>query len=311
MNNVSNYKGVINYGTQKLTDVAVGDSTIIKTGYSPRQDTSAAPESRSTWGIGVVTILATEAKAVLTEFGLTKDEAKTTAQRFYTGRVKVLGAAVDMVATRASGPGQRAAMAALGNLRRYYDPAVLILVGIGGAIHRRLAINDVVVATRIIYYDLRKETTEGVRRRSEDRESPAGMVQAVNSFFTDYGDPAVLRITESAGRTVSFRIFHGLVGSGDAVIANRKSGIRKYLHGYHDKILAVDMEAGGLSQFCQETSSGSGAVPGWVVIRGISDHADRAKNDDQHDSAATNAAHTLRHMIPYIHAPNALASHRS
>jgi adenosylhomocysteine nucleosidase len=301
MNNVTNNKGVINYGIQKLTDVAVGDSTIVKIGHSPRQDTPAAPESRSTWEIGVVTILATEAKAVLTEFGLTEDEAKTRAQRFYTGRVKVLGAAVDVVATRASGPGQRAAMAALGNLRRYYDPAVLVLVGIGGAIHRSIAINDVIVATRVIYYDLRKETAEAVRRRGEERESPAGVVHAVNSFFTNYGDPAVLRVTESTGRTVSFRVFHGPVGSGDAVIANRKSGIRKFLHGYNEKILAVDMEAGGLSQFCHETYSGSGAVPGWVVIRGISDHADRAKNDDQHDSAARNAAHTLHCLIPYIH----------
>ncbi len=60
------------------------------------------------------------------------------------------------------------------------------------------------------------------------------------------------------------------------------------------------MEAGGLSQFCHETSSASGTIPGWVVIRGISDHADRAKNDNRHDSAAMNAAHTLRHMISYI-----------
>jgi adenosylhomocysteine nucleosidase len=127
------------------------------------------------------------------------------------------------------------------------------------------------------------------------------MVQAVNSFFTAYGDPAVLSVTESTGRSVSFRVFHGPVGSGEAVIANRRSGIRKFLHAYNEKILAVDMEAGGLSQFCHETLSASGAVPGWVVIRGMSDHADRAKNDDQHDSAARNAAHTLHLMIPYIH----------
>lgn len=302
MNNVTNNKGVINFGgTQKVTGSAVGDGVIYNTGPSPRHHTRAASDSRSRWGIGVVTILATEAKAVLAEFGLKEDEAKAREQRFYTGNVKVLGGAVNMVATRASGPGQRATMSALGNLRRYYDPAVLVLVGIGGAIHHSIALDDVVVASRVVYYDLRKETPEGVRRRPEERESPAGMVNSVNSFFNDHGEPAELRFAESAGWTAPFRVFHGPVGSGDAVIADRESETRKYLHAYSDKILAVDMEAGGLSQFCYETSSASGAFPGWVVIRGISDHADHAKNDDRHDSAAMNAAHTLRRVIPYIH----------
>jgi adenosylhomocysteine nucleosidase len=302
MNNMMNNKGLINIGgTQHAENVATGESEIFNIGYSPRHGTPAAPESHSTSGIGVVTVLAAEAKAVLTELGLTEDETKTRQQRFYTGKVKVLGAAVDVVATRASGAGQRAAMTALNNLRRYYDPAVLVLVGIGGAIHRSIAVDDVVVATRVVYYDLRKVTSEGVRPRGEERESPAWVVQAVNSFFTDHGDPAFLRVTESMGRTASFRVFHGPVGSGDAVIANRKSGIRKYLHAYNEKILAVDMEAGGLSQFCHETSSASGAIPGWVVIRGMSDRADRAKNDDRHDSAARNAAYTLHCMIPHIH----------
>ncbi|MGH3823778.1 MAG: hypothetical protein ACRDRA_13260 [Pseudonocardiaceae bacterium] len=302
MNKVMKNSGVVTCGgTTQVTGSAIGDGASINIGHSPRHYPQATSEPRGRWGIGVVTILAKEAKTVLTEFGLKEDEAKRREQRFYTGNVKVPGAAVDVVATRASGPGQRATMTALGNLRRYYDPAVLVLVGIGGAIHHSIAVDDVVVATRVVYYDLRKVTTGGVRRRPDERESPAWMVHAVNSFFTDHGEPAHLRVAESAGRTVPFRVFHGLVGSGDAVIADRDSEVRKYLDAYNDKILAVDMEAGGLSQFCHETSSASGAIPGWVVIRGMSDHADRAKNDDRHDSAARNAAHTLRYLIPYIH----------
>lgn len=302
MNKVTNNKGVINFsGTQKVTGSAIGDGASVTIGHSPQHHARGASEPHGAWGIGVVTILAEEAKAVLEELGLREDEEKTRQQRFYTGNVKVPGATVNVVATRASGQGQRATMTVLGNLRRYYDPAVLVLVGIGGAIHHAVAVDDVVVATRVVYYDLRKVTSDGVQRRGEERESPAWMVHAVNSFFTDHGEPAELRVTEPTGRTASFRVFHGLVGSGDAVIADRESEIRRYLDAYSDKILAVDMEAGGLSQFCHETSSASGTIPGWVVIRGMSDHADRAKNDDRHDSAARNAAHTLRCMIPYIH----------
>lgn len=301
MNKVTKNSGVVTFGgTTQVTKAAIGNGASVTIGHSTPHQTRAASEPLGMWGIGVVTILAEEAKAVLQEFGLKEDGTKTREQTFYTGSVKLLEGAVNMVATRASGPGQRAAMTALGNLRRYYDPVVLVLVGIGGAIHHSIAIDDVVVATRVVYYDLRKVTTEGVQRRGEERESPAWMVHAVNSFFTDHGEPAELHAVEPAGKAAPFRVFLGPIGSGDAVIADGGSEIRKFLDAYNDKILAVDMEAGGLSQFCHETSSTSGAIPGWVVIRGISDHADRAKNDNRHDSATMNAAHTLRHMISYI-----------
>jgi adenosylhomocysteine nucleosidase len=303
MNEVTKYSGVVTFGggTTNVTDSAVGDGASVTIGNPAPQHTRAASGRGFTRGVGVVTILAKEAKAVIKEFGLKEDGASAREQWFYAGNVKVLGAAVDMVATQALGPGQRATMTALGHLRRYYDPAVLVLVGIGGAIHHSIAINDVVVATRVVYYDLRKITSEGVQPRFEDRESPAWMVHAVNSFFTAHGEPAELRVAKSASRAAPVRVFHCPIGSGDAVFADRESEIRKRLHAYNDKILAVDMEAGGLSQFCYETPSASGAISGWIVIRGISDHADHAKNDDQHDSAAMNAARTLRSMIPYSH----------
>lgn len=300
MNNVKKNTGLITYGgSTNLTGSAIGEGARVTIHPGP-QHTRTAPEPRSIWNIGVVTTLANEARAVLQEFGLKQDTAKTRAQWFYTGSVTVPGATVNVVATRASGPGQRATMTALGNLQRHYDPPVLILVGIGGAIHHSIALDDVVVATRVIYYDLRKVTPQGVRHRGEERESPAWMTQAVNSFFTEHGDPVELH-TETAEQAVPFRVFCGPIGSGDAVIADDKNEIRTYLSFYSDKILAVDMEAGGLSQFCHETSSTSGVSPGWVVIRGISDYADSAKDDNRHNSAATNAARTLRHMIPYVY----------
>ena len=35
-------------------------------------------------------------------------------------------------------------------------------------------------------------------------------------------------------------------------------------------------------------------------MRGISDNADQEKNDDSHDLAAHNAAHTVRNLLPYL-----------
>jgi adenosylhomocysteine nucleosidase len=300
MNKVTNNSGVVTFGgTTNVTGSAVGDGASVNIGRPASQHAGAASGPRGTWDIGIVTILAKEMKAVREVFELKEDEEKRPGeqQRFYTGTVESPGGVINVVAVRALSAGQRPMMATLGKLRSIYDPTVLVLVGIGGAIHRDVAIDDVVVATRVVYYDLRKVTPKGVLHRGEERESPAAMVHAVNSFFTDHGEPAELR----AQSTRPIRVFFGPIGSGDAVIADAEHEIRKYLASYNDKILAVDMEAGGLSQFCYETPSASGRIPGWVVIRGISDNAGPSKDDNQHDSAAINAAHTLHYMIPYIH----------
>jgi adenosylhomocysteine nucleosidase len=166
-------------------------------------------------------------------------------------------------------------------------------VGIGGAINRDLVVGDVVVATRVVYYDLRRETPEGVHHRGEERHTPAPITHALNSFFTDYDDPARLK-----SATGPFRVLSGPIGSGDAVIMDAESQIRKFLLAYNEKVLAVDMEAGGLTQFCHETPPPD--YPGWLVVRGISDLADHTKTYDHQHSAAHNAALTLQHLIPYL-----------
>jgi adenosylhomocysteine nucleosidase len=66
----------------------------------------------------------------------------------------------------------------------------------------------------------------------------------------------------------------GLIGSGDAVIADAQAEILTYLASFNDKVLAVDMEAGGLSLARYERPVITGRPCGWVVIRGISDTAD-------------------------------------
>jgi adenosylhomocysteine nucleosidase len=148
-----------------------------------------------------------------------------------------------------------------------------------------------------VFYENRKLLPGKTLRRGQELQAPSAVTHSVNAFFTTSGDPAAL---PGHGGTAPFRVFHGPIGSGEAVLSDADNEIRHYLARYNDKILAVEMEAGGLSQFCHDTTTHSGAPLGWVVIRGISDHADAAKDDRFHDSAAVNAAQTLRHLIPYI-----------
>jgi adenosylhomocysteine nucleosidase len=269
--------------------LAAGPGAGITNVYPGSQPTHSASRSR---GIGVVAIKATEARAVIEVFGLTRNRETPSGQDFYTGTVESADGPVELVAARTLEQGQRSIMPTLQNLRRHSNPAVFVLLGIGGAINRDLVVGDVVVATRVVYYDLRRETPEGVHHRGEERHTPAPITHALNSFFTDYDDPARLK---SAG---PFRVLSGPIGSGDAVVMDAESQIRKFLLAYNEKVLAVDMEAGGLTQFCHETPPPN--HPGWLVIRGISDLADHTKTYDHQHSAAHNAAITLQHLIPYL-----------
>lgn len=255
----------------------------------------------SPWDVGVVTILTGEMRAVIDQLGLNQVR-KTDGLRYHTGEVEAEGGPFNIVAARTLHPGQRSVMSALEHLRRHFDPGVLVLVGIGGSIHPRCKrIGDVVVSTRVVYYESRKLEEGGhVQYRTEEREAPARGQRALNSYFIDNGEPAMIRGQADGHRKRTFEVHTGPIASGEAVIADHGSEVRRHLKAVNDKILAVDMEAGGLSQFWQENSAGSGTNPDWVVVRGVSDNADRSKGDEGHGIAAHNAAFVVRQLLPYL-----------
>ena len=292
MNEVIHNSGFMATGgaITNIGQLAAGPGAGITNVHPGSQPTRSPSRPR---GIGVVTIKATETRALIEVFGLTKNRETPGGQDFYTGTVESADGPIELVAARTLEQGQRSVIPTLENLRRHTNPAVFVLLGVGGAINRDLAIGDVVIATRVVYYDLRRETPGQVHRRGEERHAPAATTHALNSFFTDYHDLA--RLESAAG---PFRVLPGPIGSGDAVIMNAESQIRKFLLTYNEKILAVDTEAGGLTQFCHESPPPD--HPSWLVIRGISDLADHTKTYEHQHSAAHNAAITLQHLIPYL-----------
>ena len=152
---------------------------------------------------------------------------------------------------------------------------------------------------RVVCYDLRKETSQRIIRRGQERQAPAGIGHAVNRFFADHGEPATITSQIPGTAPSLIRVLNGPVGSGNAVIAHRDSEIVSYLHAFNDKILAVDMESDGFSQAFHDRPHAK-QPSGWLVIRGLSDHADEQKNDDYHHIAASNAAAVLRELLPYL-----------
>lgn len=299
MSDHTHISGVATFGgTTKVSQSAIGHGATVNIASPVPRGRTAARERDERWDVGVIAVLSVETHAVQHALELTPESVG--GLHFHVGTLKVDDRSAKVVATRTLGPGQRSTMAAFDHLRQHYDPKVVVLVGIGGGIHADVRLGDVVVATKVVYYDLRKETIIGTQHRGEAREAPAEIGHAINCFFTDHGEPAEF-CTEGPGNEIRhLRVLAGSIGSGDAVIADRDSEILKYLATFNDKILAVDMESGGLSQSCHEQSALSGRLQGWAVVRGISDDASHRKNDDYRHTAAWHAAVVLRELIPYL-----------
>lgn len=294
MSNRSHTKFTFKGGKPKIREVNSG--IFINQTPAPAQSVELPPAQsvERAKGIGVVTIKAAESSAVADAFGLATEPDDATGQRFYLGEVEAADGPVPLVAARTLEQGNRSIIPTLVNLRRAWNPAIFVIVGVGGAIYEKLRIGDVVVADRVIYYDLRREAADGVHHRGEQRQAPAAITHAMNSFFDDYGEMPHLK---SAGG--QFRVLSGPIGSGDAVITDIHNRIRTYLQTVNEKVLAVDTESGALAQFCHESPP---PQPDWLVVRGISDHADHEKNEKHQPLAAHNAAITLQHLIPYMRA---------
>jgi adenosylhomocysteine nucleosidase len=270
MNTNFHVRGAVFNSAATLNGVAIGPHASVNTAPGPIEKPEIAPE------IGVITMTADETRAVRRVLELAPfEDAFHAGERF-----------ARVVSVQTHGQGQGAAMDAARRLVQRFSPRVLVLAGIAGGIDPCLRIGDVVVATKVVGYDLHKETPAGTQRRGRCWEAPATVGHAVTAFFSARGEPAQLP---------GFVARSGLIASGNGVIAHGDAEVVRYVRGFNDKTLAVDMEADGVGQFCHE----NGSQP-WVVVRGISDLADERKNDDAQPLAAGNAAVVVRELIPYL-----------
>jgi adenosylhomocysteine nucleosidase len=158
----------------------------------------------------------------------------------------------------------------------------------------------VAISSSVIYYDERRESDDGVRRRGQALPVPIETLHGLNGFIDEYGNHPD-SLTRPDGSQAQIMV--GPVGSGEAVVALADSDIRAFLVDFNDKVLCVETEAGAVAQAYHEAIAGDSLLRGWLTIRGISDRADRAKNDDHHVLAARNAARVMRLLLPALAGP--------
>lgn len=255
--------------------------------------------------IGVITIISEETQALrdwLSAHDNFRSLRADDGNWFYTGEVPVTGRSpLRVVGIQATRQGQLAAYEALSSLRSFGSPELLVLVGIAGGIHKDVQVGDVVVAEAIIDYSPVATTEQGPRHRGITWNVNGDLLKTINHFFSGGDDPrpVVAGARAASKGTTTFSMLHGPIGTGNAVVKWAEDPNRIWLSEVNDKTLALETEAAAVSSYFHEHASSNNLV-GYLVIRGISDHADREKTDEWKSAASQNAFIALTEMLPTI-----------
>ncbi|NES23214.1 MAG: tetratricopeptide repeat protein, partial [Symploca sp. SIO3E6] len=160
------------------------------------------------------------------------------------------------------GAGNAEAAAEVERAIAYFQPNIILFVGIAGGI-KDVAIGDVVVATEVYKYESGKVTgQEGFFTRPKAGKSAYSLVQR-----------AKFEAKQEKWLQQS-KVFVAPIVAGEKVIASRKSAIFQFLKESYNDAIAVEMEGFGFLSAAFAHPN----IPA-VVIRGISDLIE-GKNDD-------------------------------
>ncbi len=169
-----------------------------------------------------------------------------------------------------SGMGRLQAAAATDDAIRRWRPRFILLVGIaGGVAANKVRLGDVLIADQIVDYELQKLTTDHSEMRWEVHRADAKLLNAYINFRDDHWQKTIS--VQRPGKGLP-KLHAGPVASGDKVIASDE-----VLNRYRDvwsKLVGVEMEAAGAAAVAFQ----SGKKPGFFMVRGVSDLADKGKN---------------------------------
>lgn len=280
--------GVVNVGGHSV-------GTVNQYGRTPHRRRRTTPSRRV--DVGILTVLTEELQAVvevLRRYRNYRSEQLFGGSQAHLAEVSAEGGDLRVVAVQTLDRGPRSAAVAFDHLQREFKPPVVLLVGIAGGIRPDLAVGDVVIADEVIYYDARRETPDGPRRRGGSQPMTPVLRHRLNEFFRRYGQSLRLE------RADVVRLYRGPIGSGDAVVTDSDSDIIAWLRRVNEKTVAVETEAGGVGQAFYEHIDAEHSLRGWLTIRGISDLADRNKGHDRHRFAADRAAAVTDRLLPLL-----------
>ncbi len=261
-------------------------------------------KSQKLTDVGVVLITARELRGVQgffdTKGGYKRGTGKQSGRTYLKARLPLTinNQNISITVTKSIQQGQQAIMAAVSALIEESNPRIVVLLGIAGSIDSSLDLGDVVIADKVIFYEDRVETDKGTIHRLNSKLIPAWSLDKSSLFFADHGDPAVLAGINGD----NFKVIPAPVGSGEAILKAELHEIRDYLKSMDDRTAVLEKESAGFLQyFFEESLIYEVATEGVFIIRGVSDSADRNKDDSYQEKAAFNCMVVLHELLKSIH----------
>lgn len=249
--------------------------------------------------IGIITIVAEELAAVTDHFkennSYSEKRGTQSGRTYYFGKITDKnGNEINVVATQAIEQGNRSVIPAYNALSEEFNPNIIVLLGIGGSIHKDLNIGDVAICDSTYYYDKRAVTDKGTQHRLDAYKINAWTKEFVRRYHHENKSEEPIFEASKNNPTPTFKSCFGPIGTGEAVIKFKEAEERAWLLSVNDKTLAVETEAGGVAQqFYEDELDYSRRAKGILVIRGISDKADVAKKNEWRLAASKNAMKVL------------------
>jgi len=188
-----------------------------------------------------------------------------------------------------------------------WQPSVVVMTGICAGVEQSVALGDLVVAVQCF------EHTSG--QLVDGQILPLQNRISLEPWFLDYlrsisDSPAFSTAIQSAypgplPEDFAMRILYGPMACGPQVI--KDSSYVAKLRSLEHSLLALDMESYGVALAASMCSTPARTVHA-VVVKGVVDYADGAKNDDWHDDAAYASAAFARSILEITyHRPVAFA----
>ncbi|MGI5151205.1 hypothetical protein ACQEVC_33395 [Plantactinospora sp. CA-294935] len=189
------------------------------------------------------------------------------------------------VAVAITGEGNTVASVLAERALATFKPAVLLFVGIAGALHDDLRLGDVVVATHVYAYHGGRAETDGFHARPRSWEAPHHLEQLARHVARSVRRVGPL---DDGAADQSPSVCFRPVAAGEVVLNSRTSPLAKQINRHYNDAAAIEMESAGAAHAAHLNRATA------MVIRGISDLADGTKYEtdrsDWRKVASANAA---------------------
>jgi len=216
--------------------------------------------------IVILTALGVEQDAVLEHLADIEVHEHDKGTLFEVGTI--IGHPRHRVAVGVTGEGTTTAATLTERARAEFAPTVMMFVGVAGGLGDKLALGDVVVASKIHSYQGGKSEDDQFLVRPRSWEISHRLDQAARRLSRRNSWHSLL-----PGQTTAFpAVYFKPIAVGDVVLNSTRSELARRIHTAYNDTVAVEMEGSG---FAHAVALGE-QVPA-VVVRGISDHADGMK----------------------------------